>query len=1577
MTVVSSLVIEMAANVARLKTDMDQARKVVDDSMGRITNAVEGAQRAFGLLAAAAGGATFGVAIKNAINLADQMDDLAEKTGITAKALSSLRFAGEATGTPMDALSTGLRKLSQNMASASSGSKEQAEMFARLGVSVNNASGSLRGSDAVLRDLADRFSAMQDGPGKAALAMELFGKSGVDMVPLLNQGADGIEALHDEAVKLGAVIGNDFAKQAADFNDNLTKMTAAGQGFFMVIAEQVLPILNRMASAFLDAQSGGSTFATLIGKTLKVALETVLVLGANVVFVFQGIWRELRAVYEQAAALLTLDFDRLKNVKIKLDLDNTKALQDLKNFETAVMGAGGRGAGYSDPRLEAARAQLKEAGLIEEANATRQFEAQKRLAELREKAAKDQARQAAEAAKALEKLIADGVKLSESLTAIDSGLSPDFAAKWDSLQAAFKAGALSTEQVLAAQKALLAQQPAMKKAEEERLKRIQAQADADQKAVDAMHKDLEALRNANKALELHNEEIGLTTEQLNALRIARLDEEIAIQQTIVAEYEEIKARGGVTEQLQEQINKLEELKKKRELTLGGQSAQVAVDAAKKARDEWQRTAEKIESSLTDALMRGFESGKGFFRNLRDTVVNMFKTLVLRPQVQAIVTGGMSALGLGAPGQASAGGIGDMASMGMNALGLGGAGAMFSSGVMSGLSAWGAGGSVTGLLGSGSALFSGGLMNGLGTIAGALGPIALGLGALYALSKKLDTSGTIHTGGSASYSASSGLQTNISQSRTGFAYIDRRAETETFAGGIAQSIVGLLDSTATAFGKQAGYSAATAFADDSSKDGAWGSLVLSKGGKDLLNWADTRQSKWAPKTFADGEEGIKQYMAAVGKDVRDMLMQETPEWADAMLRALGDAPTIEQLGGVVQQITAIQNIFTQFGEAMPQLKGITDEAVGSLMQLAGGVGNLQQGLSNYVNLFYSDAEKQALATKSLSDSMAALGLSLPATNAEFRKLVEAQDLNTEAGRRQYAALIALAPAFDQVSKAAEAANKRIMDERIQLENQLLELQGNTVELRRREREKLDASNRSLYDQIKAQEDARAAQERYTQAVESARSALATAQQAVSAAQGNVDAIRQQGTSNYISALQQVESIQDQIAQQARQVAQTYRDLGKTLREYVLDIVTPPSDAFAQTLVKALAGDAKAMADLPNAATGATDSARNASGTAAQFRAQQAAILRGVLDAAAKADELGAAAAAEQNDLQQRLITAQTDLAEALRVANAIGAPLAQTQASLIAQYQAAVQALAAAQAQAATAAAALSAIERNTSATATSAAATLEATKDVAKEIKAMGTTISVGGLVRFDPQDPIRGVFDNISRTNNILNQQFIKWLEIQSGSTVQFNDATGKIDVGAIYGFETTTDRSSGSANFPGLYILTYDSTNYLEQIRNAMIGVQANTAATHQDLMNLAFGSWSMLVRGFGDGQSVPVSFRRDYGSAAFFATGGAFSNSVVSRPTAFNTGVMGEAGPEAIMPLSNVNGSLGVRAQMPGSEALLEEMRGMRIEIINLRAEARAGAMASQDHLQLTRRMTRGGQSMPVTGVQNDPIEVKVAA
>lgn len=203
-------------------------------------------------------GAAF-AAIENiqALKILDQLDDMAEKTGISVEKLSELRFAGESVGTPIDALATGISKLGKNMAEAAGGGKEATATFKALNVEVTNSDGTLRRSEDVLKDLAERFAGYEDGAEKAALAQRVFGKSGETMIPLLNLGADGIERLRKEAEQLGIIYDTKTAKAAADFNDNLVKIKLSSEAAAVSIAGPFIQSLADLSGAFLEAKKNG------------------------------------------------------------------------------------------------------------------------------------------------------------------------------------------------------------------------------------------------------------------------------------------------------------------------------------------------------------------------------------------------------------------------------------------------------------------------------------------------------------------------------------------------------------------------------------------------------------------------------------------------------------------------------------------------------------------------------------------------------------------------------------------------------------------------------------------------------------------------------------------------------------------------------------------------------------------------------------------------------------------------------------------------------------------------------------------------------------------------------------------------------------------------------------------------------------------------------------------------------------------------------------------------------------------------------------------------------------------------
>lgn len=146
------------------------------------------------------------------------------------------------------------------------------------------------------------------------------------------------------------------------------------------------------------------------------------------------------------------------------------------------------------------------------------------------------------------------------------------------------------------------------------------------------------------ASELSNSAIGKTAEQLALAAAARYDEQIAQKAGELSIMQGIKGREAEAALIEMQIGALGRLRNAetaRPQLQADQAAKEAAkkaseDAAKKAADDFQRASDRISQSLTDALMRGFENGKSFSQNLRDTTYNLFKTMVLEPQIKASV-----------------------------------------------------------------------------------------------------------------------------------------------------------------------------------------------------------------------------------------------------------------------------------------------------------------------------------------------------------------------------------------------------------------------------------------------------------------------------------------------------------------------------------------------------------------------------------------------------------------------------------------------------------------------------------------------------------------------------------------------------------------------------------------------------------------------------------------------------------------------------------------------------------------------------------------------------------------------------
>ena len=190
-------VLRLSTDSSKYDSGVKSAKDKGEESCGRIHESWR-ALTAIGL--------PFLLLTKHAIDTADEFAKMSQKVGVSVETLSGLSFAAKLAGTDIGTVERGLGLLSRNLDDTSQGVGEAKESFKFLGISAVDMGGNLRSTDDVLFEMADKFKAMPDGTKKTALAMDILGKSGKDLIPLLNSGADGLRDMLGEADSLGQVM---------------------------------------------------------------------------------------------------------------------------------------------------------------------------------------------------------------------------------------------------------------------------------------------------------------------------------------------------------------------------------------------------------------------------------------------------------------------------------------------------------------------------------------------------------------------------------------------------------------------------------------------------------------------------------------------------------------------------------------------------------------------------------------------------------------------------------------------------------------------------------------------------------------------------------------------------------------------------------------------------------------------------------------------------------------------------------------------------------------------------------------------------------------------------------------------------------------------------------------------------------------------------------------------------------------------------------------------------------------------------------------------------------------------------
>jgi len=639
--------------------------------------------------------AAIAAAVMAYLSYADALDEMSERTGIAADKLAGLEYVAAQTGTSLQSLVELLGRMTDKASDAANGSERATRVFRTMGISVTDATGALRSQEELLGDIADKFKSYADGSAKVALAQEVFGRGGRQLIPLLNQGRDGLAAMTEEYRKLGGITP-EAARSMGAFNDSLAASKIQMQSLTGQFVQGLLPALEDMLRFMRDMAPAAKDVNTL-GQQLGAWMKELLPYAYRLAGGFQALGTLIGA--SMAAIGLALKGEFALAMQTMRD-----ALADVDAMEQRL----------EDGLAAAARANAQRAAEDRGFTPGRGGETAPGVAQGARERAKAKAEED-EATKALNKTMEKYA---------------DILAKLEDPQAEYKQAI--TELIPLIEAASLTEEQALKLMEyigekyDENAKAVQAWVDA---SVDGQTQMMNAVLSSTDAI---NAEAKAVEEQTRFYGLSKA----AVTEATIAELEMQRAIIGSFEAYEGQIAdidaKIAALKRLAVAQRGFDETVSKSNAAKKATEEWTAFFNQVDKLAFDVFTNVFENGKNAFENLANTIKSTLMAalyqLVVRPwviNITAAITGqsGVAGALLGGGGGGGLGGIGELLS---GLLGGGGGGP----GILTSLASMGGGigeffGGFGGFL-EGSAGFVGPLMEGATGAMGLLGTLGSAL-----------------------------------------------------------------------------------------------------------------------------------------------------------------------------------------------------------------------------------------------------------------------------------------------------------------------------------------------------------------------------------------------------------------------------------------------------------------------------------------------------------------------------------------------------------------------------------------------------------------------------------------------------------------------------------------------------------------------------------------------------------------------------------------------------------------------------------------------------------------------------------
>lgn len=318
MSALGQLVVSLIAETSQFRASMEKSAYVAQKNFNSIQSSAKGLLAGLGLYFSAD---MFVSWVKGAIDAADALNDLSQRTGIATDELSKLQYAAKLSDVSSEEFATNVIKLNRSIAETARGTGEAQKAFLALGISVKTSSGEIRDTKDILKDIADAFASYEDGANKTALATALFGRAGATFITFLNNGREGLDRFGAELAQMGGVIMPDAARKADELNDSIVRLRSSFGAAATEIGVTLAPYLTRLINEFLILKKNSDSFSESITTGIALGFRST-----NLQDALAGVRKELEVISRYAPQYT---IDSLKRQEaILLEAIQTQALAD-------------------------------------------------------------------------------------------------------------------------------------------------------------------------------------------------------------------------------------------------------------------------------------------------------------------------------------------------------------------------------------------------------------------------------------------------------------------------------------------------------------------------------------------------------------------------------------------------------------------------------------------------------------------------------------------------------------------------------------------------------------------------------------------------------------------------------------------------------------------------------------------------------------------------------------------------------------------------------------------------------------------------------------------------------------------------------------------------------------------------------------------------------------------------------------------------------------------------------------------------------------------------------------------------